>query len=284
MRFGPAPARCDNDATSTKGRPECAHPSTPRDGNPMTAPPAIPAALAGALRAARFVAVLTGAGVSAESGVPTFRDAQQGLWAQFDPRELATPGAFARNPQRVWDWYALRREMVGRVAPNPGHFALAALERHVPAFLLATQNVDGLHQRAGSERVVELHGNITRVRCSRDGTVVAHWDGGSAGSPPRCRHCGAMLRPDVVWFEEPLPADALAAAEDAARRCDVLIVAGTSAEVYPAAALPESALRRGARVVEVNPNETPLSQHADDVLRGPAGVVLPALVAAAFAE
>lgn len=250
----------------------------------MVASSAIPVALAGALRAARFVAVLTGAGVSAESGVPTFRDAQRGLWAQFDPRELATPGAFARNPKRVWDWYALRREMVGRAVPNAGHRALAALERRVPDFLLATQNVDGLHQRAGSERVVELHGNITRVRCSREGTVVARWDSGSAGAPPRCPQCGAPLRPDVVWFEEPLPAGALAAAEDAARRCDVLIVAGTSAEVYPAAALPESALRRGARVVEVNPNETPLSAHADDVLRGPAGVVLPALVAAAFPD
>ncbi len=250
----------------------------------MSASIAIPAALIAALRAARSVAVLTGAGVSAESGVPTFRDAQQGLWAQFDPRELATPSAFARDPKRVWDWYALRREMVGRVAPNPGHFALAALERRVPDFLLATQNVDGLHQRAGSERVVELHGNITRVRCSREGTVVARWDDGDDAAPPRCPRCGAFLRPDVVWFEELLPPDALAAAEDAARHCDVLLVAGTSAEVYPAAALPEYALRRGARVVEVNPSETPLSAHAVDVLRGPAGVVLPALVAAAFAD
>ena len=248
----------------------------------MSASIDIPAALAAALRAARSLAVLTGAGVSAESGVPTFRDAQQGLWAQFDPRELATPGAFARNPKRVWDWYALRREMVGRAVPNAGHRALAALERRVPDFLLATQNVDGLHQRAGSERVVELHGNITRVRCSREGTVVTRWKAGDEAAPPRCPRCSAFLRPDVVWFEEMLPADALAAAEDAARRCDVLIVAGTSAEVYPANALPDAALRRGARVVEVNPNETPLSAYADDVLRGPSGVVLPALVAAAF--
>ncbi len=246
------------------------------------APVAIPAALVAALRAARFVAVLTGAGVSAESGVPTFRDALAGLWAQYDPRELATPGAFARNPKRVWDWYAERRAMVAGVAPNPAHYALAALERRVPQFLLATQNVDGLHQRAGSERVVELHGNILRVRCSREGTVVAHWDEGGADAPPRCAACGAFLRPDVVWFEELLPPEALAAAEHAARRCDVLIVAGTSAEVYPAAALPAEALARGVRVVEVNPNETPLSTYADDVLRGPAGVVLPALVAAAF--
>jgi len=245
---------------------------------------AIPADLAAALRSARFVAALTGAGVSAESGVPTFRDAQTGLWAQFDPLELATPSAFARNPKRVWDWYAMRREMVGRVLPNPAHHALAELERRVPEFLLATQNVDGLHQRAGSTRVVELHGNITRVVCSRDGTRVEHWDESDTDLPPRCPGCGAFLRPDVVWFEEVLPAHALAAAEDAAQRCDVLLVAGTSAEVYPAAALPAQAQRRGALVVEVNPNETPLSAAADHVLRGPAGVVLPALVTAAFAR
>ncbi|MFO1414646.1 MAG: NAD-dependent deacylase [Burkholderiales bacterium] len=240
----------------------------------------IPAALAQALRDARFVAVLTGAGVSAESGVPTFRDALTGLWARFDPRELATPSAFARNPQLVWEWYAMRRTMVGSVAPNAGHHALADLERRVPGFLLATQNVDGLHQRAGSRQVVELHGNITRVKCSACAAPAAGWDEGAA--PPRCAHCGAFLRPDVVWFEEALPADALAAAEDAAARCDVLLVAGTSAEVYPAAALPDHARRHGARVVEINPSDTPLSALAHDTLRGPSGVVLPALVAAAF--
>ena len=247
-----------------------------------SATPGIPDRLVAALHGARLVTVLTGAGVSAESGVPTFRDAQQGLWAQFDPRELATPSAFARNPKRVWDWYAMRRDMVARVAPNPAHFALAELERRVPAFLLATQNVDGLHQRAGSRRVVELHGNITRVRCADEGTVVARWQEPVDAMPPRCPACGAFLRPDVVWFEEMLPVDALAAAEDAARRCDVLLVVGTSAEVYPAAALPAHAQRAGALVVEVNPNATPLSADADHVLRGPAGVVLPALVAAAF--
>jgi NAD-dependent deacetylase len=245
----------------------------------MSAAP-LPVQLVAALRAARFVAVLTGAGVSAESGVPTFRDAQKGLWAQFDPLELATPAAFARNPRRVWDWYAMRRDMVGRVAPNPAHAALAGLERRVPEFLLVTQNVDGLHQRAGSVRVVELHGNITRVRCSREGTLVAHWSDTDADAPPRCAACGAFLRPDVVWFEEMLPVDALTAAEEAANRCDVLLVAGTSAEVYPAAALPMLARRHGALVVEVNTETTPLSAQADYALRGPAGVVLPALVAA----
>jgi NAD-dependent deacetylase len=243
---------------------------------------AIPADLAGALRAAPRVAVLTGAGVSAESGVPTFRDAQSGLWARFDPRELATPSAFARNPKLVWDWYAMRRTMLRDVAPNAGHYALAALEDRVPAFLLATQNVDGLHRRAGSRNVVELHGNITRVKCSGCAAVAERWDEPAADAPPRCAHCGAFLRPDVVWFEEMLPAAALAAAEDAAAHCDVLLVAGTSAEVYPAAALPDRARRHGARVVEINPEATPLSVHAHDTLRGPAGVVLPALVAAAF--
>ena len=248
----------------------------------MPAPIAIPPDLVAALRGARFVAALTGAGVSAESGVPTFRDAQQGLWAHFDPRELATPAAFARNPKRVWDWYAMRRAMVGNVAPNPAHVALAMLEQRVPEFLLVTQNVDGLHQRAGSRDVVELHGNITRVKCSREGTPVAAWEEPGDELPPRCGACGAFLRPDVVWFDEMLPAEPLARAQEAARRCDVLLVAGTSAEVYPAAALPEEALRRGALVVEINPNATSLSADADCTLRGAAGIVLPALVAAAW--
>lgn len=246
--------------------------------------PVIPAPLASALRGARFVAALTGAGVSAESGVPTFRDAQTGLWARFDPLELATPGAFARNPRRVWDWYAMRRERVASVAPNPAHFALAALERSVPAFTLITQNVDGLHQRAGSARVVELHGNITRVRCSREGTVAARWDDRDPAVPPRCAACGAYLRPDVVWFEEALPEDALADAEDAAARCDILLVIGTSAAVYPAAALPSLARRHGAPIVEINTAATPLTAQADFALRGRAGLLLPALVAAAWGD
>ncbi|HEX7271873.1 MAG TPA: NAD-dependent deacylase [Casimicrobiaceae bacterium] len=239
---------------------------------------AIPNELRGALREARFVAALTGAGVSAESGLATFRDAQSGLWARFDPRELATPSAFARNPKLVWDWYAWRRERVASVQPNAAHHALAELERRAPEFVLATQNVDGLHQRAGSRKVVELHGNIGRVKCSREGTVVERWDA-PEGEVPRCSSCGALLRPDVVWFEEMLPGHALAAAEDAARNCDVLLVVGTSAEVYPAAALPSLAANHGAVVVEVNPNPTPLSAFADYVLRGAAGVVLPQFVA-----
>jgi len=240
---------------------------------------AFDARLIAAVRDARFIAALTGAGISAESGLATFRDAQTGLWSRFDPRELATPSAFARNPKLVWDWYAWRRKLVAEAQPNAGHFALVALERRAREFLLITQNVDGLHQRAGSRKLVELHGNISRVKCSREGTIVEQWEA-PAGEVPRCAHCGAPLRPDVVWFEEMLPEHAVATAEDAVRRCDVLLVVGTSAEVYPAAALPAHARRSGATVVEINPNATALSAAADHVLRGAAGAVLPALVAA----
>ena len=234
------------------------------------------------LRDAQAVAVLTGAGVSAESGVPTFRDALTGLWARYDPRELATPSAFARNPKLVWDWYAARRAQLRDIAPNAGHFAIARIEAHGPAFLLATQNVDGLHARAGSRNLVELHGNIARVRCSRDGRACATWD--ERETPPRCPACGAALRPDVVWFEEMLPADALARAEAAFDACDVAIVAGTSGEVYPAAALPERARNAGAFVIEVNPDVTPLSALAHAALRATSAVALPALVAAAWPQ
>ena len=241
----------------------------------------IPQSLADAIARARSVAVLTGAGVSAESGVPTFRDAQTGLWAQFDPQKLATPDAFRRNPKLVWDWYAWRRQLVAKAEPNAGHRALAVLEARVSDFVLITQNVDGLHRRAGSRNVVELHGNIGRVKCSRENTIVEHWT--EVGDEvPRCAGCGALLRPDVVWFEETLPPDALQAAEDAARRCQILLVVGTSAEVYPAAALPDYAKSAGATIVEINPNPTPLSAVADYVLRAPAGALLPALVAAAW--
>ena len=243
--------------------------------------PAIPAALIGRVRKARLICALTGAGISAESGVPTFRDAQTGMWAQFDPLELATPDAFRRNAKLVWDWYAWRRELVAGAAPNAGHRALAAIQAAKPDFLVITQNVDGLHQAAGSTNVVELHGNIQR---SRDGTIVATWDDSSPREAPRCAQCGAFLRPDVVWFEETLPDDALARAERAARDCDVLLVVGTAAEVYPAAMLPAYARHHGAAIVEINPNPTRLSDRVDFVLRGPSGIVLPALVAAVWGD
>lgn len=240
--------------------------------------PEFPAALLDVLRCAGRVAVLTGAGVSAESGVPTFRDAQTGLWARYSPEELATPEAFRANPQLVWDWYAWRRKLVAQAVPNPGHRALAALQRQCRAFRLITQNVDGLHQRAGSRDVVELHGNIARVKCFDGCGVVEAYD--ETGRPPRCPACGAWLRPDVVWFGEMLPPEALATAERAAAECDAFLSVGTSAVVYPAADLPWRAKRAGAVLVEINRDETPLSGQVDHLLRGPAGEILPALLAA----
>ena len=236
----------------------------------------IPHSLIERLRKATAVTVLTGAGVSAESGVPTYRDAQVGLWARFDPLQLATPEAFTREPKRVWEWYAWRRQLIAGARPNAGHEALVDLERRVPEFLLATQNVDGLHAQAGSRRLVELHGNLRRTVCSRDRQVIERWSDEQV--PPRCPECGAPLRPDVVWFGEDLPGEALAAARQAAARCQVFLSIGTASEVYPAAALPEIAKQSGATVVEINPRPTPLSADADFVLRGPAARVVPALV------
>ena len=241
----------------------------------------IPDALVQRLRRAAHVVVLTGAGISAESGVPTFRQAQTGLWAQYDPQALATPQAFRRQPQLVWDWYAWRRELVAGVVPNPGHIALAELERRAPRFTLITQNVDSLHQRAGSRAIIELHGNLARIKCSREDRVVETWPA-TDDRPPRCPTCGAYLRPDVVWFGEALPADALDAAFDAARTADVFLTIGTSGIVQPAASLPLLAASSGATTVEINPDDTPLSARMTYTLRGPSGVILPALVAAAW--
>jgi NAD-dependent deacetylase len=249
----------------------------------MTPPLEIPAALLDALRRARQVVASTGAGVSAESGVPTFRDAQTGFWANFKPEDLATPEAFCRNPKFVWDWYAMRRRMLANVAPNPGHHTLVELARRIPRFTLITQNVDGLHQRAGSRDVIELHGNIARVKCFDCEAPAETWDETGDG-PPHCPHCGGLLRPDVVWFGESLPISALEAAMAASADCDVFLTIGTAAAVYPAAALPYHALERGATVVEINPNPTDFTRHATHALRGPSGQVLPALVKAAWSE
>ena len=231
------------------------------------------------LASARRIAVLTGAGISAESGIPTFRDALTGLWARFRPEELATPEAFAANPKLVWDWYAWRREQLAEVHPNAGHRALVALERRAPRFALVTQNVDGLHARAGSRDVIELHGNLMEDRCSAEGVRVAR-DDALPGTPPRCPRCGAPLRPGVVWFGEALPAAALARAHAEASRCDVFLSVGTSTVVEPAASLPFVALDAGAAVIEVNPLPTPLTPRATVVLAGAAGTVLPKLVGA----
>lgn len=223
------------------------------------------------------VVVLTGAGISAESNIPTFRDAMTGLWANYRAEELATPRAFAANPRLVWEWYEWRRGLVAGAEPNAGHLALVELERYVSDFTLVTQNVDGLHQRAGSRNVIELHGNITRTKCFNDGYIVESWPP-TTEVPPRCPDCGGYLRPDVVWFGEALPYQASQAAFDAAQHCDIFLSIGTSALVHPAASLPYEALMSGATVVEINPNETPLTGDATYVLHGPAGTILPALV------
>ena len=229
---------------------------------------------------AHHIAVLTGAGMSAESGVPTFRDAQTGLWSQFNPQDLATEAAFRAHPQRVWDWYAHRREMIAAVQPNDGHLALARFaERHPSRLTLITQNVDGLHQLAGQADALALHGNIAEDRwldmphscCSKE-TI-------EAGRPPRCPVCGNLRRPAVVWFGENLPAAALEAAEHAARHCDLMLVIGTSGEVYPAAGLAFTAHQSGARVVVINPEPTPLDVVADLCLQEPAALCLPSLLA-----
>jgi NAD-dependent deacetylase len=237
----------------------------------------LPNSVSQTLAHARRVCVLTGAGISAESGVPTFRDALTGLWERYNPEELATPEAFARNPRLVWEWYAHRRKLVQSAEPNPGHLAIAELEGRIPEFTLITQNVDGLHARAGSRTVIELHGNIMRTRCSRQNRSVTTWEE-TGEVPPRCPHCQGLLRPDVVWFGEMLPEKAIRAAMEAASACDLLISVGTSGIVYPAAAIPGIARGSGAFTLEINPVETALSSSMDFCLRGPAGEILPALI------
>ena len=244
-------------------------------------PTALTPELVEALRHAEHIAVLTGAGISAESGVPTFRGAQTGLWARYRPEDLATPEAFRRDPRLVWEWYAWRRELVWRARPNAGHKALAALEQRVPRLTLLTQNVDGLHQQAGSRAVIELHGNIHRNICAEDGAPVENWSLGLAGAP-LCPRCGGLVRPDVVWFGEALPRPALAAAFEAAAKCDLFLAIGTSALVQPAASLPLRALERGVPVLEINPEPTPLTERTAWALRGYAGRILPALVDTAW--
>ena len=224
---------------------------------------------------------MTGAGISAESGVPTFRGTD-GLWRTYSATDLATPEAFARNPGLVWQWYRWRQEIIGRAQPNAGHLALARLQARIPGFTLVTQNVDGLHRRAGSTQVVELHGNIWRTRCTEGCGVVADAAGADRGrdvSPlPICR-CGALLRPDVVWFGERLDEERVDLAMRAAHDCEVFLAVGTSGLVYPAAGLPLVAGEAGALVVEINVDDTPLTAHAGAVLRGKAAEVLPALEA-----
>lgn len=242
-----------------------------------------PAELLTALRSAERVTILTGAGISAESGVPTFREAQTGLWAKYDPQELTTPHAFRRNPRLVWEWYTWRRELIGAARPNAGHKALAQLEQFIPGLTLITQNIDGLHQAAGSANPIELHGNIARTKCFEDGRIVDSWpDTGQV--PPRCPDCGGLLRPDVVWFQESLPQTALSQAILASQNCDLFFSIGTSALVQPAASLAHEARRHGAVIVEVNLEPTPLTPYAHYAFHAPAGTILPALVEQTFSD
>jgi NAD-dependent deacetylase len=228
------------------------------------------------VRAAHRIVLLSGAGMSAESGVPTFREAQTGLWANFRPEELATEEAFRAHPSRVWEWYEMRRAMVARVQPNAGHLAVAAFQqRHPGRLTVVTQNVDGLHQRAGSPGVLALHGNLAEDRwldaprpCCEPGSL-------EAGSPPRCATCGNLRRPAVVWFGEALPLAAFEAAQNAARQCGLMLVVGTSGVVYPAAGLAREA---AGKVVVINPEPSALDDVADRVLRGTAATLLPALL------
>lgn len=234
---------------------------------------------------AAHVAVLTGAGISAESGIPTFRD-PEGLWEKFDPQELANVNAFLENPELVQGWYVHRRNLAQETTPNAAHEALTQLEQHIDTFTLITQNVDNLHQRAGSENVVELHGNITRNYCIDCERSASDDEMASIaeGEPARCPECGGYIRPDVVWFGEMLPQEALRQANDAATQADVFLSVGTSAVVQPAAGLPLTAKQHGAYLVEVNIEETAITDYADTVLRGKAGDVLPSLVSAVTAR
>jgi len=235
----------------------------------------IPAALITALRDAQHVCILTGAGVSAESGVPTFRDAQDGLWAQYEPQDLATPEAFLADPALVWRWYRWRRGLVADANPNPGHYAITELAELVPRVSLITQNVDSLHQRAGSRNVIEFHGNLFEDRCFADGTLQV---ADESLDLPTCPDCGGSLRPGVVWFGETIPEAVLDESCAAASECDVFLSIGTSSLVYPAAGLADLAKQNGATVVEINPTPTTHAAGFNYAIAGNSGSVLPELL------
>ncbi|MEO0597741.1 MAG: NAD-dependent deacylase [Chloroflexota bacterium] len=231
-----------------------------------------------------MITVFTGAGVSKESGVPTFRDAMEGLWAKYNPQELATPIAFMGNPKLVWDWYEWRRELVGGVAPNPGHHALAELHKFKEQVFVITQNIDDLHEQAGSKNIVHLHGNIATHKCFDNcqgiPTLIdiSTLEYDKSAGPPDCPHCGAHVRPNVVWFGERLSADALYKAQSYSQQCDVMIVVGTSGLVSPAAELPRLAKKNGATIIEVNPDYSMITRFADIKLEAPSGVAMPKVI------
>ena len=232
-------------------------------------------------RSARLT-VFTGAGVSKESGIPTFREPETGLWAQYDPMQLATPEAYREDPAFVWSWYEHRFGATADAEPNPGHLAIAELEQLLPKVVVITQNIDGLHQRAGSSHVIELHGSMHSFRCIDGRHRGYRWEDFSdqTEKPPRCPECGDYLRPEVVWFGEGLPSDAFGAAQHLSAGCDVMLIVGTSGVVYPAAAMPMIAKEAGATVIDVNPEWDALAQTSDVFLQGPGGEVLPQLVLA----
>lgn len=245
--------------------------------------------LVAALRGARHLVILTGAGVSAESGVPTFRGPMSGLWERFEPAQLANADAFRRDPELVWGWYEWRRMLVSKAQPNPAHLAIARMAAKVPRLTLVTQNVDDLHERAGSDNVLHLHGRLHHPICfacrrphALPPGIPEEPDDGRRLAPPLCGHCGARIRPGVVWFGESLPKDVWEAAAAASDECDMLISVGTSALVHPAASLPLRVAERRRPVVQVNPERTALSAVADYDLTGPAGLLMPALYEAAW--
>ncbi len=233
------------------------------------------------LRSARQVVALTGSGISAESGIPTFRG-EEGLWRTYRAQDLATPEAFARSPELVWEWYDWRRGLMASKNPHAGHRVLAAWENRFSRFTLITQNIDGMHRRAGSKNVLELHGNIWKMRCTQEGTVTENMDTPLCPIPPLCPDCGALMRPHVVWFGEALDREVIHHASLLSAQCDLMLVVGTSAVVQPAASLPLSALDAGVPVVEINPEATPLTPYADFSLRGKAGDILPQIDSALF--
>ncbi|MFW6123791.1 MAG: SIR2 family NAD-dependent protein deacylase [Acidobacteriota bacterium] len=225
------------------------------------------------LKANRII-VFTGSGISSESGIPTFRG-KDGLWKKFRAQDLTTTHAFSNNPKLVWEWYDWRRQLIAQKNPNPGHKTLAQWENLFSSFHVVTQNIDGLHQKAGSKKTIELHGNIWKLRCTKQGSVIEDHSCPLKEIPPKCQKCGALLRPHVVWFGEALDTDLLNQAIELSSRADLMFVIGTSALVYPAASIPVTAKESGVNIIEINPESTPLTPHAEVSLRGKAGRVLP---------
>lgn len=238
---------------------------------------------AGIIRSTKRLVIFTGAGVSKESGIPTFRDALDGVWEQYDPEELGTAQGFKKNPSRVWDWFAYRRNIAQDAQPNPGHFALAELTNRYEPSVVITQNVDDLHERAGSWNTLHLHGSLFRFKCfdgcQGDPTPIILDDLPDAdASPPKCPQCGGWVRPDVVWFREVLPENILNAAYQWVNQCDVMIVVGTTGLIIPAAHLPRIAHEQGAKIIEVNPAYSMITRYADVKLEAPAGEALPLVI------